>query len=73
MVQPVVYCDNLSTMMLSTKHMEPSLFLVKEKVLQGKLLIAHVPTNEQLADLLTKVVSKGKFLWPWLSEARSCM
>ena len=29
----------------------------------GKLLIAHVPTDEQPADLLTKAVSKGKFLW----------
>ena len=31
--------------------------------MQGKLLIAHVPTDEQLADLLTKAISKGKFLW----------
>ena len=69
--RPVVYCDNLSTVMLShnpvlhsrTKHMELSLFFVREKVMQGKLLIAHVPTHEQPADLLTKAVSKGKFLW----------
>ena len=30
--------------------------------MQGKLLIAHVPTDEQPADLLTKAVSKRKFL-----------
>ena len=31
--------------------------------MQGKLLIAHVPADEQPADLLTKAVSKRKFLW----------
>ena len=46
-----------------TKHMEQSLFFVRAKVMQGKLLIAHVPTNERPVGLLTKAVSKGKFLW----------
>ena len=67
--QPVVYCDNLSTVMLShnpvlhsrTKHMELGLFFVREKVMQGKLLIAHIPSSDQPADLLTKAVSKSKF------------
>ena len=56
--RPVIYCYNLSTVMLShnpvlhsrTKHMELSLFFVREKVIIGKLLIAHVPSSDQPAD-----------------------
>ena len=67
--RPVIYYDNLSTVMLShnpvlhskTKHMELSLFFVREKVTQGKLLIAHVPSSNQPAKFLTKAVSKSKF------------
>ena len=41
--------------------MDLSLFFDREKVMQGKLLIAHVPSSDQPIDLLTKVVSKSKF------------
>ena len=69
-VRQVIYCDNLSTVMLShnsvlhscTKHMELSLFFVREKVMQGKLLIAYIPSPEQQANLLTKAISKSKFI-----------
>ena len=44
-----------------TKHMELSLFFVREKVMQGKLLIGHIPSSDQPANLLTKAVSKDKF------------
>ena len=65
----VIYYDNLSTIMLShnpvlhsrTKHMELNLFFIREKVMTGKLLIAHVPSSDQPADLLNKAVSKSKF------------
>ena len=43
--------------------MELGLFFVKEKVMQGKLLIAHVPSSDQPADLLSKAVSKTNFSW----------
>ena len=46
-----------------TKHMELSLLFVRENVMQGKLLIAHIPSSDQPADLLTKAVSKSKFSW----------
>ena len=67
--RPVVCCDNLSIVIVShnpilhsrTMHVELSLFFVREKVMQGKLLIAHVPSSDYPADLLTKVVSKSKF------------
>ena len=41
--------------------MELSLFFVQEKVMQGELLIAHVPSSDQPADRITKAVSKSKF------------
>ena len=67
--RPIIYCDNFCTVMLShnsilhsrTKHKELSLFFVREKVMQGKLLIAHIPSSDQPVDLLTKAVSKSKF------------
>ena len=67
--RPIINCDNLSTVMLShnpvlhskTKHLELSLFFDREMVMTGKLLIAHVPSFDQPADLLTKAVSKSKF------------
>ena len=67
--RPVIYCDNLSIVMPSynpvlhsrTKHMELSKFFVREKVMQGKILIDHVPSSDQPADLLTNAVSKSKF------------
>ena len=67
--RPVIYCDNLSTVMLShnpvlhsrMKHMKLNLFFVREKVMQRKLLIAHIPSFDQPAELLTKAVSNSKF------------
>ena len=31
--------------------------------MQGKLLIAHIPSSDQPADLLTKAVPTSKFSW----------
>ncbi|KAL6331208.1 hypothetical protein AAG906_009636 [Vitis piasezkii] len=66
---PVLWCDNLSTMLLSanpilharTKHIELNLYFVKEKVLKKYMDIRHVPANEQVADVLTKAISNGQF------------
>lgn len=59
---PVAWCDNLSTVLLSanpiqharTKHLELDLYFVREKVLHGQLVVKHVPSSAQLADILTK-------------------
>ena len=69
-LQPMVYCDNLSTVMLAhnpvlhtrTKHMELSLFFVREKVLSRQLQVVHIPSEDQPADLLTKALSSSRFL-----------
>ena len=31
--------------------------------MQGKLLIAHIPSSDQPADLVPKAASKSKFSW----------
>jgi histone deacetylase 1/2 len=66
---PKVLCDNLSTVSLAhnpilhhrTKHMELDIFFVREKVLNKSLVVAHVPAQDQWADVLTKPLSAAKF------------
>ena len=66
---PVIWCDNVSTVMLAgnpvlharTKHIELDLYFVREKVLQKKLEIKHVPSQDQTADILTKATSSSRF------------
>ncbi|RVW93071.1 Retrovirus-related Pol polyprotein from transposon RE1 [Vitis vinifera] len=62
---PVIWCDNISTVSLSanpvlhsrTKHMELDLYFVREKVMERKLVVNHVPTEDQVADVFTKPLS----------------
>ena len=69
-LQPMVDCDNLSTVMLAhdpvlhtrTKHIELSLFFVREKVLSRQLQVVHIPSEDQPVDLLTKALSSSRFL-----------
>ncbi|XP_062080773.1 uncharacterized mitochondrial protein AtMg00810-like [Humulus lupulus] len=66
---PLVWCDNLSSVMLAanlilharTKHIEIDLYFVRDKVLQGKLSVRHVPAISQIADCLTKPLSITHF------------
>ncbi|KAL4293608.1 hypothetical protein AHAS_Ahas18G0145100 [Arachis hypogaea] len=43
------------------KNNELNLFFEKEIVMEGKLLVAHIPSTDQPIDVLTKAVSKAKF------------
>ena len=51
---PVLWCDNLNTVLLSanpilharTKLIELDLYFVREKVLKKDIDVRHVPTNE---------------------------
>lgn len=62
---PVLWCDNLSTIALSanpvlhsrTKHFELDLFFLREKVLSHQISVRHVPSSDQIADVLTKPLS----------------
>jgi len=42
--------------------MELDLFFVREKVLNKKLDVVHVPTMDQIADVLTKALSPSSFI-----------
>nr|KYP66595.1 hypothetical protein KK1_012892 [Cajanus cajan] len=67
---PLVWCDNLGAVMLTTnpvmhsktKHFELDLWFVREKVAKGEIVVKHVPTQFQIADLLTKAPSSNQFL-----------
>lgn len=68
----MIRCDNLSTVQLAanpvlharTKHVEFDLYFVHEKFCQKKVLVQHVPSVEQKADVLTKPISSYKFPLP---------
>ena len=58
----LVYCDNISTVYMSTnpvqhqrtKHVEIDLHFVRERVATGAVRVLHVPTSSQYADIFTK-------------------
>lgn len=66
---PFIWYDNLSTILLSanlvqharTKHIVLTLYFVREKVLQRKIVVKHLPSVDQVADVLTKIVSSSRF------------
>ena len=68
--KPLILCDNTSTVSLAhnpvlhsrTKHMELDLFFVREKVLNKKLDVVHVPAMDQIADVVTKALSPSSFI-----------
>jgi len=68
--KPLILCDNTSTVSLAhnpvlhsrTKHMELDLFFVREKVLNKKLDVVHVPAMDQIADVATKALSPSSFI-----------
>lgn len=66
---PIVYCDNLSTVLLAanpvlharTKHMELDLHFVREKVQSKLISVTHLSSKDQTADALTKPLPKDRF------------
>ncbi|XP_019054646.1 PREDICTED: uncharacterized protein LOC109115269 [Nelumbo nucifera] len=66
---PVIWCDNLSAKFLSsnpvhhshTKHIELDVHFIREKVAAGLLLINHIPSHDQIADILTKHLPSTRF------------
>lgn len=61
----VVYCDNLSAVMLAsnpillyrTKHFELDLYFIWEKIQNKELCVHHISSTDQTADVLTKPIS----------------
>lgn len=66
---PVLWCDNLSTVLLATnpvlhartKHIKLDLHFVREKLMQQEIEAKHVPAQDQLADDLTRAVPSSMF------------
>jgi hypothetical protein len=65
-----IYQDNMSTMALiakgrstseGSKHIKIRYFFVKQYVDDGELQVVHMPTDDMLADLLTKPLQGTKF------------
>ena len=67
---PIIWCDNLSAISLAlnpaflarTKHVEINYHFVREHVICGDLKVQYIPTEDQLADLLTKALPSPRFL-----------
>ena len=65
----LVYCDNISTVYMSsnpvqhqrTKHVEIDLHFVRERVATGAVRVTHVPTSSQYADIVTKGLPSSVF------------
>lgn len=66
---PIVWCDNSSVVFVTEnpthharmKHVEIDHHFVREKVLAGMLQINFVPSNQQIADVLTKPIPPKLF------------
>ena len=46
-----------------TKHLEVDRFFIKEKLEENIVAVPHIRSKNQLADMLTKVVSNKIFFW----------
>ncbi|CAL9006084.1 unnamed protein product [Prunus brigantina] len=59
---PILYCDNLSALALSSnpiyhsriKHLDIDFHFIRERVQRRDFLVQYIPTDEQVADVLTK-------------------
>ena len=68
---PVVWCDNTSALALASnpifharsKHIEVDYHFVREKVANKDILLQHVPTSLQPADIFTKGHTADRFCY----------
>ena len=64
-----LYCDNKSAINIAhnpiqhdrTKHIEIDRHFIKEKLEEGVVCMSYVPSNHQLADILTKGLNSSMF------------
>ncbi|KAM0982243.1 hypothetical protein ACFX2A_015487 [Malus domestica] len=67
---PLVHCDNLSTLALCSnpvfhtriKHLDTDFHFVRERVQKGDLQVQYIPTEAQIADVLTKGLHSPLFV-----------
>ena len=66
---PTIYCDNIRATQLCSnpvfhsrmKHVAIDFHFIRDQVQTGSLRVAHVSSNDQLADALTKSLPRSKF------------
>lgn len=66
----IIYCDNQGAIALAknpesharSKHIDIQWHYQREKVADGSITLKYMPTSEQIADGLTKPLTKEKFL-----------
>jgi hypothetical protein len=67
----VIYCDNQSCIKLSenpvfhdrSKHIEIIYHFIRDRIQKGAVKLQYISTDEQVADILTKPLEKGKFVF----------
>jgi len=67
-VPVVIYCDNICSILLAnnpvyhakTKHIKVHYHFIREKVLAKEIDLIHVSTEDQVADIFTKVLGTDK-------------
>jgi len=67
-VPVVIYCDNISSILLAnnlvyhakTKHIEVHYHFIREKVLAKEIDLIHVSTEDQIVDIFTKALGTDK-------------
>ena len=67
----VIHCDNQNYIKLSenhvfhdrSKHIEIRYHFIWDCVQKGSVKLQYVPTGEQIAEILTKPLVKGKFVY----------
>lgn len=69
MVKPLVFCDNVSSVLMAhnpvqharSKHLEIDLFFVREKVINGTVKVTHIASENQLTYLFTESLAQSRF------------
>jgi hypothetical protein len=67
----VIYCDNHSCIKLlenpvfhdRSKNIEIQYHFIRDYVQRGAVELQHISTKEQVADILTKALNMGKFVF----------